>query len=280
MRVLIFGASGLIGSNLFRYLSDNRKFEVFGTYRNDAALTYFFDNEKSKLIFFECGNTDLNHLVKTLKPDWVINALGITKHVDDFKNIPKMIQVNTVFPHQLAQVCIEFSAKLIQISTDCVFSGQKGNYHEADLPDAVDLYGKSKALGEVVYGNNLTLRISTIGRELITNYGLLEWFLRQRESCLGYKSTIFSGIPSKYLGYVLTEYVLDRATLSGLYHIASKPINKHALLQELAVFYNKNIEIIENNDLSIDRSLNSDKFSIATGYRQPSLSDLINNDWL
>ena len=280
MRVLIFGSSGLIGNNLFRYLSDNRKFEVFGTYRNKAALTYFFDNEKSKLIFFECGNTDLNQLVKTLNPDWVINALGITKHVDDYKNIPKMIQINTVFPHQLAQVCSEFSAKLIQISTDCVFSGEKGNYHEADLPDAADLYGRSKALGEVVYGNNLTLRISTIGRELITNYGLLEWFLRQRESCLGYKSAIFSGIPSKYLGYVLTEYVLDRTTLSGLYHIASKPINKHALMQELAAFYNKNIEIIESNYLSIDRSLNSDKFSIATGYLQPSLSDLINNDWL
>jgi dTDP-4-dehydrorhamnose reductase len=224
--------------------------------------------------------SDLNQLLKNHNPDWVINALGITKHTNVSISTSKMIQINSVFPHQLAQVCNKYASKLIQISTDCVFSGSKGNYIEVDTPDAVDLYGRSKGLGEVVYGNNLTLRLSTIGRELATNYGLLEWFLSQGETCQGYRTAIFSGIPSRYLGYILTKHVFNQSGLSGLFHIASRPIDKYSLLRELAIFYNKDIEIIENMDFTIDRSLNSEKFSISTGYQMLSWANLINNNWL
>ncbi len=280
MKILIFGATGLIGNNLFRFLSKSNDLEVYGTYRNQKLLSFFNELEKRNLLFFDVDNSKIDELFTKSKPDIVLNLIAITKHVKEATNFPKVVQVNSVFPHTLAKLCDEYSSKLIQISTDCVFSGLKGSYLESDLPDDPTMYGRSKALGEVTYGSHLTIRTSAIGRELDTKYGLIEWFLSQEKSCFGYSKAIFSGLTARYLGHVMQNYIFPFKNLSGLYHISSNPINKFDLLSRLGVFYKKDIDIISNNHIVIDRSLNSDKFKNTTGYISPTWEQLLDNNWL
>lgn len=280
MKIFILGATGLIGNNIFNYLSDNTSHQVFGSYRNSLASNKFSKAIPEKLIHFNLQESisDLNEILIKLHPDVVINALGITKHIGD--SMENIIRVNSLFPHQLAKISTDLGIRLIHISTDCVFSGSRGMYSEYDVPDSVDLYGRSKALGEVVCDNHLTVRISTIGRELITKHGLLEWFLMSEEDCLGYKKAIFSGIPSKYFANILNNLILPNPEIVGLYHISSQPIDKFTLLQILARFYNKKIQIISNEEFVIDRSLDSSSFSNKTGFVAPSWNELISTEWL
>ncbi len=280
MKILVLGASGLIGSNLFNYLSTYPEYDVIGTYRNSEILSRFESNSTSKLIHFELNESisQLDAIFYKFSPDIIVNALGITKHVEESKE--KTIRVNALFPHQLANIASGHNAKLIHISTDCVFSGMKGMYSELDLPDARDLYGRSKILGEVTYGGHLTIRISTIGLELTTRLGLLGWFLNCSDSCNGYTKAIFSGLPSKYFGYVLHQYVLPNKDLSGLYHISSEPIDKFNLLNLLAKFYNKKIIVFPDESVVINRSLDPSSFVMKTGFVVPSWKDLINDQWL
>jgi dTDP-4-dehydrorhamnose reductase len=164
---------------------------------------------------------------------------------------------------------------MIHVSTDCVFSGKKGNYREDDFCDALDLYGKSKILGEVDYPHAITLRTSTIGPELQSSYGLLNWFLSQGGSCKGYSQAIFSGLPTVVFARIIRDIVIPHVELSGLYHVAASPINKFDLLGLIAKSYQKDIEIIQDDSFKIDRSLNSEKFRRATGYDSPTWPQLI-----
>jgi dTDP-4-dehydrorhamnose reductase len=169
---------------------------------------------------------------------------------------------------------------LIHISTDCVFSGKKGRYCEADPSDAEDLYGKSKHIGEVTdRKNTITLRTSIIGHELKSQYALLEWFLAQESSVYGYSKAIFSGVPTNELARIIKDYVLPREDLNGLYHISADPISKFDLLHIIARQYKKEIDIIEDSKVVVDRSLSSDRFFKATGYRAPDWSELIKEMW-
>jgi len=181
-----------------------------------------------------------------------------------------------LLPHRLAQLCELAQARLIHISTDCVFSGKVGMYSETDSTDADDVYGKSKALGEVAYGSALTLRTSTIGHELQSDYGLLNWFLSQSERCKGFNRAIFSGLPTVVLAMVIRDFVIENKALSGLYHVAAQPINKYELLKLIADVYKKKINIEIDNSFVIDRSLDARKFNLATGYNPPSWESLIN----
>jgi len=280
MKILILGASGLIGSNIFNYLSNNSSHDVFGTYRNHNALKAFDEPKILNLIEFNLGESiqPLDKLIAKLRPDVIVNTLGITKHIDEARL--NVIRVNSLFPHQLAEIATKYKIRLIHISTDCVFSGSKGMYTENDVPDAMDLYGRSKILGEVTYDSHLTLRISTIGTEITSQHGLLEWFLASSGTCLGYTKAVFSGLPSKYFANVLERIILPNAEISGLYHIASSPIDKYTLLGALANFYNKKIEIVPNEALVINRSLDPTKFVEKTGYVVPSWDELINIQWL
>lgn len=280
MKIFILGASGLIGGNIFHFLSHNTDHQVFGSYRNPNALNSNHGALSSNLISynFKESISELDEIVNVLRPNLIINALGITKHVEEERD--KVIRVNSLFPHQLAKISTKLGIRLIHISTDCVFSGKKGMYVEGDLPDAIDLYGKSKILGEVNYGNHLTLRISTIGKEITSKHGLLEWFLATQNSCVGYKRAIFSGLPSKYFADILNRFVFPRPEIIGLYHVSSMPIDKFTLLQNLATFYNKNIEVISSEEFVIDRSLDSSSFSKKTGYIAPSWTELIKAEWL
>lgn len=280
MKILILGASGLIGSNLFSYLSGIAHHEVFGTYRNPKALKVFDQSLVPNLFEFKLEESvlPLDKLISQLRPDVVINALGVTKHIEEARE--NVIRVNSLFPHQLAVLAAKHKARFIHISTDCVFLGKKGMYTENDVPDAADLYGRSKILGEVTYDSHLTVRISTIGTEITSQHGLLEWFLASQDQCFGYTKAIFSGLPSKYFASILDKFILPNPQISGLYHVASQPIDKFTLLGNLASFYNKEIEIVPNQVVEMNRSLDSTSFAKKTGYVAPSWEELINIQWL
>jgi dTDP-4-dehydrorhamnose reductase len=185
------------------------------------------------------------------------------------------LPLNALLPHRMADLCAVAGARLIHVSTDCVFAGTKGYYAEGDAPDAGDVYGKSKHLGEVDYPHAITLRTSTIGHELQSAYGLLEWFLSQQGSCKGFNRAIFSGLPNTEFARVVRDVVIPRHELRGLYHVGAEPIGKYELLKLIAKAYGKQIEIVRDDEFSIDRSLNSRRFNYATGYKAAAWPELI-----
>jgi dTDP-4-dehydrorhamnose reductase len=228
----------------------------------------------------EIEAVDLSKVAKVIsdsKPDVVLNCIGIVKQLKDSNDHLKSITLNSLFPHQLAKICLENNARMIQFSSDCVFDGVKGNYIENDLTNAVDLYGKSKALGEVDYlPNVVTMRTSSIGREIFPHGGLVEWFLGSRgKTITGYKKAIYSGFPTKKLAEVISDYILPNSNLSGVLHVSSPPIDKWTLLQMIKDHFNLKIEIVANEEFNIDRSLNSSKFSSLTGFKSPSWMEMM-----
>ena len=277
MKILVIGANGMLGSTMLRVLSERLAWEVLGTIRNESVKQLFPAAINARLIAgVDVENPDM--LVKVLnltRPDVVVNCVGLIKHRPDSADPLVAIPLNTLMPHRLARLCQLVGARLIHISTDCVYSGKKGRYTEADLPDANDVYGQSKALGEVIYPHTITLRTSIIGHELQGNQSLLNWFLSQEGSCNGFSYAIFSGLPTVAFAQVIRDVVIPHAELSGLYHVAAKPINKYDLLKLIAEVYGKSIDIVPDDNLVIDRSLNADRFRLATGYTAPEWPELI-----
>ena len=277
MKVLVIGASGMIGSTVLRVMSEKKDWEVFGTVRH-ANVKRFFTAEIARRLVDGVDVEYPDTLMKVLdqiRPDVVINCAGLTKHKPEADDPLISIPINTLMPHRLAGLCKLAGARLIHVSTDCVFSGEKGGYTEDDFADARDVYGKSKALGEVLYPHAITLRTSTIGHELQSTYGLLDWFLSQQGRCKGYTRAVFSGLPTVIFAQVIRDVVIPHRELSGLYHVAAKPINKFDLLKMIADVYGKTIEIVPDDKLVIDRSLNADRFREATGYVAQEWDEMI-----
>ena len=277
MKILVVGASGMIGSAVLKTLSEKSEYQVFGSIQNDGWGKYFSPPIRERIIsgVDVTRMDDLVTLFDRVLPDVIINCAGLTKHKQGAEDPIVSIPINTLMPHRLAHLCKLVGSRMIHVSTDCVFSGNKGNYKEDDFCDALDLYGKSKILGEVDYPHAITLRTSTIGLELQSSYGLLNWFLSQRGSCKGYSRAIFSGLPTVVFARIIRDVVIPHDELSGLYHVAASPINKFELLGLIAKTYQKDIEIIRDDSFRIDRSLNSDRFRLATGYEPPAWPELI-----
>lgn len=277
MKILIIGASGMIGSTVFRVLSEQRDGTVFGTVRNPHITSLFSRDLAACLI----ANIDLDNqdaLVKVLeqiRPEVVINCAGLTKHKPEAEDPLEALPINALMPHRLAALCQLIGARLVHISTDCVFSGTKGNYTEEDYADANDVYGRSKLLGEVQYPHTITLRTSTIGHELQSKHGLLEWFLSQEQQCKGYTHAVFSGLPTVVFAEVIRDIVIPNKALSGLYHVSAAPIAKYDLLKMIARIYEIEIEIIADGTLEINRSLNAERFHAEVGYVAPTWPELI-----
>lgn len=277
MRLLIVGITGMLGNTLFRYFNQRPDIEVFGTIRDGRTKSRFDPAHHDAII----DGVDADHFdsitsaFAKAKPDTVINAVGLIKQLQSSRDPLSALPLNALFPHRLARLCAVARARLVHISTDCVFSGATGNYVETDTPDAVDLYGRSKLLGEVDYPHAITLRTSIIGHELGSTHGLIGWFLSQQGTTRGYTRAIFSGFPTVELARIIERHVVPRPELHGLYHVASSPISKHDLLQLVAVAYGKNIEIAPDDTLLIDRSLNADRFNAATGYQPPEWLELV-----
>jgi len=278
LKVLILGVTGLIGSTLFKVLSTKSDLEVFGTIRSRADLKYFNEKLQKNIICdinFSNQVTPFNFF-SSFSPDVIINCIGVTKHKIQHVSKSEVIYLNSVFPHILTSICEASNCRLIQISTDCVFSGLRGNYFEDEPSDCYDLYGKSKFLGEIIDSKNaLTLRTSTIGHEIKGEFGLLEWFLSQKCSCDGFSGAIFSGLPTVVLANIIGDYVLPNSRLFGLFHVSSAPIDKFTLLKLIAVEYEMDIDVLRNDSFFIDRSLNCQKFMNATGFNPMEWPDLI-----
>ena len=205
-------------------------------------------------VFDQCG------------PDVVINCVGIIKQLDSVKNLRLLIETNALLPHRLADLSNRYGARLIHISTDCVFSGAKGMYKESDVADAADPYGRTKQLGETLASNAVTLRTSIIGHEVKRAVSLVDWFLSQRGSVKGYRRAIFSGLPSVELARVIRDYVVPDREMTGLYHVAAEPIAKFDLLGLVAKEYHSEVNLVPDDTLVIDRSLDGQRFRERTGY--------------
>jgi dTDP-4-dehydrorhamnose reductase len=271
MNILVLGATGLIGNSIYKHL--RKKYCVFGTF-NDKKKIMKIKYKKNKLFHFDALNyKKLNYILDKTNPEIVINCIGVTKHIKGL-NKKKFLQINSLFPHYAKKISNNKLARFIQISTDCVFNGKKGNYSEKSKPNAVDIYGKSKALGEINDKINLTIRTSTIGHELLTNYGLLNWFFRQESFCEGYYKAIFNGFPTFYFAKILEKILLKQIT--GILHVSGIKINKYSLLQKIKKIYNKKLVIRKNTTFKIDRTLNNKLFKSYFPKEKKSWNYLIN----
>ncbi len=281
MKVVVFGVTGMLGHAMFRILSEDSRLIVYGTARKEDTCRYFSDQLNNRLITgVDVENYDsLVGVFTTVNPDVVVNCVGIIKQLPSADDPLQAIPINALLPHQLAMLCQKNGkkARLIHFSTDCVFSGIKGNYIESDIPDSWDLYGRSKLLGEVDCVHAVTLRTSMIGHELSGKRSLLNWFLAQEKSVRGFARAIFSGLTTVELARVVHNVILRWPDLYGIYHVGAQAINKFELLNLISKIYQKEIEIIRDESLVVDRSLNSERFMKATGYVSPEWPLLIQN---
>lgn len=286
MQILVLGVSGMLGNAVFRTLSLHNDLQVTGTLRSPRDREHFAPELREHILtgFDVLDQDSLVALLAQTRPDAVINCVGLIKQLSAAKDPLVALPINALFPHRLSRLCRLAGARLVHVSTDCVFSGHAGNYLESDTPDAEDLYGKSKQLGEVVDQEHaITLRTSIIGHELHSNHALVDWFLSSSGQVRGFTRAVFSGLPTVELARSIGNHVLPDSSLHGLYQISAEPIAKHDLLQLIARIYGKDIDILPSEELVIDRSLNSDRFKAATGYRPPdwpSLIQAMHNDYL
>lgn len=278
MKVLILGATGMLGSAMFRTLRKHAGLNVVASMRETSKLRFFTPEEKSDLLtgVDVLDSDSLVNLLTKVKPDAVINCVGLIKQLGNAKDPLVALPLNAMFPHRLVRLCALYGARVVHISTDCVFDGKKGAYLESDPSNAEDLYGKSKFIGELSdYPNAITLRTSIIGHELGSSFSLVDWFLSQENGVKGYSQAIFSGLPTVELARVVRDFVLPNEGLTGLYHVAANPISKLDLLRLIANEYNKKITITPDDKLVIDRSLNGVRFQQASGYTAPAWPELI-----
>ncbi|OYU00733.1 MAG: NAD(P)-dependent oxidoreductase [Sphingomonadaceae bacterium PASS1] len=276
-KILILGASGMLGNAVYRTFATSPGFDVVGTVRNASSKIVLPEGASGELLM-GVDAEQVDSLVATfekVRPDIVINCIGLVKQLAVTNDPLLTLPINAALPHRLARISALVDARLIHVSTDCVFTGRIGDYRESDEPDAQDLYGRSKLLGEVDYPNAITLRTSIIGTELGSAHGLIGWFLDQTGPVKGFTKAIFSGLPTAVLAQVMRDNVVPNPALCGLWHVSADPIAKFDLLQLVATEYGKNVEIIPDDQLVIDRSLNSSRFREATGWSPPSWRQLI-----
>ena len=279
MKILILGASGMLGNAMIRVLSKHQDCDVWGTARSDGIKAKFSDDVAKQIITgIDVENVDvLTRIFAQIRPAIVINCIGLVKQLAQADDPLQAHPINALLPHRLSQLCAMIGARLVHISTDCVFSGRKGGYIETDDADAQDLYGRSKFLGEVNYPHAITLRTSIIGHELNSAHGLICWFLAQQGSIKGFTKAIFSGLPTCELATVISDFVIPNPELHGVFHVAADPISKFELLQLVNTEYGKGINIEPDTTLKIDRSLNAERFQKRTGYKAPSWPQLISH---
>ena len=278
MRVLIVGADGMLGNAVWRYFCGRPDYHTVGSIRSSGNAERLGPRSGQTLLFSGdlLASNALEILIDNAQPDAVVNCAALTKLVRDGHDPLLTISANSLLPHRLYELCHARGARFIQVSTDCVFNGERGGYSEDDPCDATDLYGRTKVLGEITdKPDAVTLRTSIIGYEIASKRGLLEWFLAQEGQCKGFTNAYFSGVTTSLLARIIDEYVLSDPTLSGLFHIAGPRISKHDLLQKMAAAYGKAIEIVPDGALHIDRSLTAARFAQRTGFVAPGWDEML-----
>lgn len=271
MNILILGSDGLLGFAIFkRLISDG--FSVIGTIRKEKSI--FKNNFPDSYIQVK-NLTDifeLEQLLDKINPDHLINCISCEK-ISESKS-EELEKIFSTLPKMLGEYCTKKNIRLIQVSSDAVFSGKKGNYTEEDVPDPLDDYGKTKLKGEVIKDGHITLRTSIIGHDRFKKRGLLEWFLDQN-NCSLFDRSIFSGITTYEFSNIISKIILKNKDLKGLYHISSDPISKFELLSLVKEIYNKETKIKKDSSVEINRSLSSKKFKESTGYSPPNWKEMI-----
>ncbi len=274
--ILVVGATGLLGNAFAGLFARSPGFRTVGAVRSLSTARPLAHLDVQLIGGLDAENPDsLARIMAAANPDVVVNCVGLIKQAGDAKSVMAAVPINTLLPHRLAELCRIAGARLVHVSTDCVFSGAKGNYREDDASDADDVYGRSKLLGELHDPPAITLRTSIIGHELRGGASLLEWFLAQEGSVRGFTRAIFSGVPAVHLARIVRDHLLPEPALHGLYHVSAEPIAKYDLLRLIAARYGKDIAIEPDASLEIDRSLDSSRFRTATGYTPPSWPELI-----
>lgn len=275
MRVLVLGATGLLGSTIFRVLAADPGLDTVGTLRSPELARFFPRAAEERLVQVDALDNlaSLGDVLEAAAPDVVINCLGTPRA--EWSRFERLIELFALVPHRLGQLCSRRGIRLIHVSSDGVFSGRSGGYVEGDVTDATDPYGIAKQLGEVEGRQALTLRTSIIGHSLRGDSGLVDWLLAQSGSCRGYSEAIFSGLPTVVLARIMRDVILPRAELEGVYHLAAAPISKFDLLRLVAARYGKDIDIVADAGHARNLSLSPLKFQRATGYTAPPWPDLI-----
>ncbi len=277
MKIIVLGGSGMWGHQAFLKLFDHfGPQNVACTLRKSHA---YYDKIEifKKATVYDCVDfTDFEQASKCLedfRPNWIINCVGLTPRKYDTKNEKLFYQINAELPALLSTWAQKNKCKLIHFSTDCVFTGKKGEYTEYDIPDAQDVYGKSKARGEIRAPHVLTYRLSKIGREIEGKTEIVEWFLSQKgQTVQGYSGALYSGVTTNFMASELVRVIDHFPNIEGLYQVSSNKISKFKLLQILNQVYTCGVEIQEKLDYSVDKSLNCDLYTQATGFIKP--------DWL
>ena len=273
MRVIILGVSGLIGHQLFLHFSNC--FETYGVLhkKKDYYGNLSLFSEKNVIENIDVNKIEiLKEIILGINPDVILNCVGITKRKEDITNPISAIRTNALFPHLLADCARSIKKRVIHFSTDCVFDGKTGNYSEKSLTSAEDVYGRTKALGEIMYENSLTIRSSFIGQELFGKTELLEWFLSQKgKQILGYTNTYYSGVSTVFMAKTIASIIADYPDLTGLFHLATeKPISKYELLCIARNAFKTDVEIIPANKYVHNPTLNGTKLRKAINLDVPS----------
>lgn len=278
--IVILGGTGMLGHKMFQQFLSRFPGTACTMHRRASDAPYrcipMFSGpqvyENVDVFAFE----EVSRLLNRLKPDYIVNCIGVIKQRNDASSPIPAITVNALLPHLLAQLAAAWGGRLIHFSTDCVFSGKRGMYTEDDLSDAEDVYGKTKFLGETLEENALTLRTSIIGRELTQHRSLLDWFLSNNGKAVkGYRKAIYSGVTTNHLVEVVADVIERRVPLHGIYQVASQPITKYELLCLIRDRFGLDIQIEEVDGENVDRSLDGSRFREATGYVCPSWPGLI-----
>lgn len=264
----------MLGHKAYQVLGSS--FEVFATTRTTSLPNEVFGSAPNveRADAFEISS--IAKAVVAAKPHCVINCIGLVKQRPDANDAEQAIYLNALFPHLVADICSQHGARLVHLSTDCVFSGARGNYRETDAPDPVDMYGRSKLLGEVDRPGVLTLRTSMIGRELSGSLSLTEWFLSQTAAPVkGFTNARFSGLTTRVAAREIASLIERSPNLSGIFHLAGEPISKYDLLLLLKEAFHTRGEIGRFDDFHCDRTLSPEKLERATGFTRPRWKDMI-----
>lgn len=276
MKILILGSDGMIGHKMAQSLSH------FNLYLNSRShsnnLQEHFPN--STLSNFDFLNQNIEDLLEKTSPDYIINAVGITIRRGASDNEQTNF-LNSQLPQKINFWCKESQKKQIHFSTDCVFSGDKGNYNDLDLPDAKDNYGKSKGEGEINSKSTLTIRSSMIGREIYNKTELLEWVISNKNKKIkGFDNVIYSGVTTLWMSKTVNEIIKNYPDLYGIYNISSPPISKYELITKINTYFNLNIEIERDSSYYSNKSLNSDRFFSDTNLKKPNWDEMLNDLYL
>ena len=264
MKILILGSTGILGRTLSLFLNQKKNIIIHQISRN---------KENKKHIYLK-DFTDFNKLknvILKINPTHIINCIGITKFNNSYKIKTLTKLINTKLPKFLSTLCLKNKIFFLQISTDCVFSGKKGNYTDNSKKDALDVYGVSKAMGEVMNQYTTTIRTSFIGPEQKSKKSLLNWFLSQKKEVNGFNNAFFSGVTSLELCQIIYKYFLKNKNLyNKIINVGGYTISKYDLLSCVAKVFDKKILVKKFTDFKIDRSLNCQKFKKMTKYKNKS----------